>query len=70
MARKPVQLQKENPAGCVGEGKQRKGNTGEEKGTDDSDKFKFRDKMSRRSCEGREGMFGRVGEGEGGVVGE
>ena len=26
MARKPVKLQKESPAGCVGEGKQSKGN--------------------------------------------
>ena len=26
MARKPVKLQKENPAGCAGEGKQSKGN--------------------------------------------
>ena len=26
MARKPAKLQKENPAGCAGEGKQSKGN--------------------------------------------
>ena len=26
MARKPVKLQKENPAGCAGEDKQNKGN--------------------------------------------
>jgi len=26
MARKPVKLQKENPAGCAGEGKQSDGN--------------------------------------------
>ena len=26
MARKPMKLQKENPAGCAGEGKQSKGN--------------------------------------------
>ena len=35
MARKPVKLQKENPAGCAGEGKQRIGNIGEEKRTVD-----------------------------------
>ena len=29
MARKPVKLQKENSAGCAGEGKQTKGNVGE-----------------------------------------
>ena len=29
--RKPVKLQRENPAGCAGEGKQSKGNIGEEK---------------------------------------
>ena len=31
MARKPVKQQKENPAGCPGEGKQSKGNMGEDK---------------------------------------
>ena len=33
LARKPVKKQKENPAGCAGEGKQSKGNIGEEKRT-------------------------------------
>ena len=31
LARKPVKQQKENPAECAGEGKQSKGNIGEEK---------------------------------------
>ena len=30
MERKPVKLQKEDPAGCAGEGKQSKGTIGEE----------------------------------------
>ena len=38
-ARKPDKKQKENQAGSVVEGKQRKGNIGEEKGTVDSAKF-------------------------------
>ena len=33
MARKPDKLQNENPEGCAGEGKQRKGKVGEEKNT-------------------------------------
>ena len=32
MARKPVKLQKENPAGCAGEGKPSKGNWEKRKG--------------------------------------
>ena len=39
MTRKPVKKQKENPAGCAREGKQRKGNIGEDKWTVESDKL-------------------------------
>ena len=59
MVRKPVKKQKENPAGCAGEGKQSKRNIGEEKRTVDSDKFQFCDEMKRRSYEGKEGRGGR-----------
>ena len=39
LARKPVKKQKENPAGCAGEGEQIKGNIGEDKRMVASDKF-------------------------------
>ena len=55
MARKPAKKQKENPAGCAGEGKQRKGNIEEEKRTADSAKLEFCDEITRRSCEGKGG---------------
>ena len=51
MARKPVKKQKENPVGCDGEGKQSKGNIGEEKRMVDSTKFEFSDEITRISCE-------------------
>ena len=50
MAKKPGKKQKENPAGCTGEGKQRKGYIGEKKMTVDSAKFKFCDEITRRRC--------------------
>ena len=43
MARKPVEKQKEIPAGCTGEGKQRKAYIGEEKNTADSTNIEFYD---------------------------
>ena len=61
MTSKPVKKQKENPAGCAGEGKQRKGNIGEEKRKVDSDRFEFCDEITRSSCEGKGGEWGRVG---------
>ena len=62
MVRKPVKKQEENPAGCAGEGKQSKGNTGEEKRTVDSAKIEFCDKITRRRCEGKgEWVCGREG---------
>ena len=51
IARKSRKKQKENRAGCAGEGKQRKGNIREEKRTVDSVKFDFCDEITRR-CEG------------------
>ena len=36
-----MKKQKENPAGCAGEGKQRRGNIEEEKMAVDSDNFDF-----------------------------
>ena len=53
MTRKPVNKQEENPAGCTGEGKQSKGNIGEEIRTIDSAKFKFSDEITKRRCEGK-----------------
>ena len=41
MARNPAKKQKENPAGCAGEGEQSKGDIGEEKRTVDYAKFQF-----------------------------
>ena len=48
----PVKKQKENPAGCAGEGKQRKGNTGEEKRMVYYTKFEFYDESTRWMSEG------------------
>ena len=48
-----MKKQKENSAGCTGEGKQSKGNIGEEKRTVDSAKFEFCDETMRRLCEGK-----------------
>ena len=42
---------KENPAGCTGEGKQSKGNIGEEKRTVFSTQHEFCDESTRRRCE-------------------
>ena len=46
--RKPVKKQKENPAGCAGEGKQSEGNIGEEKRTV-STKFEFCDEITKKN---------------------
>ena len=54
MARKPGKKQKEYPAGCAWEGKQRKGNIGEEKRTIDSANLEFCD-VTRRRYVGRDG---------------
>ena len=43
LSKKPVKKQKENSAGCVGEGKQDNGNIGKDKKTVDSAKFEFCD---------------------------
>ena len=57
-----MKKQEENPAGCAGEGKQSKGNTGEEKRMVDSAKIEFCDKITRRRCEGKgEWVCGREG---------
>ena len=55
MARKPGKKQKENPARCTGEGKERKDNIGEEERTIDSAKFEYCDEITRRRCDGKEG---------------
>ena len=74
MVRKPVKKQKENPAGCAGEGKQSKRNIGEEKITVESAKFEFCDEITRIRCEekkeGRRGVGGSGGGGREGVRGE
>ena len=44
MARKPVKLQKESPAGCAGEGKQSRGNYEKRKG-------RFKDQPTTAFCE-------------------
>ena len=51
-----MKKQKENPAGCAGEGKQRKGNIGKEKRTVYSVKSKLSVEITRR-------MYKREGEG-------
>ena len=53
MVRKPGKKQKENPAGCAGEGKQKKGNIGEEKRKMYSAKCEVCNETTRRRCEGR-----------------
>ena len=51
-------LQKQNPAGCAGEGKQSKDNIGEEKGSV-YPPIAFWDEITRMRCEGK-GEGGRV----------
>ena len=58
MASKPVKKRKENPAWCAGEGKQIKGNIGEEKRTVDSVKFEFCGEIKIKRCEGKERGMG------------
>ena len=54
-----MKLQKENPAGCAGEGKQSKGIIREVKRTVDYTKFEFFDEITRRKFEGKgEGVCG------------
>ena len=55
MAWEPGKKPKENPAVCAGEGKQRKGNIGEEKRTVHSAIFEFCDEITRRKFEGKGG---------------
>ena len=54
MARKPVKLQKENPAGCAGEGKQSKGNMEKRKGRfkdKPTTAFSEEESVTNRKCE-------------------
>ena len=53
-----MKLQKQNPAGCAGEGKQSKDNIGEEKGSV-YPPIAFWDEITRMRCEGK-GEGGRV----------
>ena len=52
MAREPVKLQKENPAGCAGEGRQSKGNQEKRKGRF-IPPISFWDEVTRRRWRGR-----------------
>ena len=56
-----MQLQKENPAECTGEGKRRKRNIEEEIRTVDSDKFEFCYEIMTSRCEGKGEGYGREG---------
>ena len=48
---------------CAGEGKQSKGNIGEEKRTVDSANVSFCDEITRKRCEGKMGKEGKGREG-------
>ena len=61
MVRKPVKKQEESPAGCAREGKQRKGNIGEEK------RWLIPPNLNFVMTSREEGVRGRVGGGRGRV---